>query len=645
MDYEELVEAYSALEKTSKRLEKTFIIMQLLQKTQQDHLQEIISLLQGIVFPAWDERKLGMSSRLVIKTMRFATGISSEKIEGLWAKTGDLGLVAESLMKEKKQMTLATHHLTVKKVFSNLQTIATLEGEGTVNKKINVVAELLTSAKPLEARFIVRTVIGQLRIGVAAGILRDAISWAFFPKIVGIFAECEKCNAINPQTERCLSCHAPLAIKFSNEIQKTHQRVLHVDSLKDIEKLSFKQLESYSWILASDKRITRGIYTYFIDKVQELYDVTNDFSETVAVLKLHKKITKEIKIGVPINSMLAIAIDDIDEAFEALGKPILCEPKLDGFRLQIHKENEKICLFTRRLENVTTQFQELVPIIQKNVKADSFILDSEAVGYDPKSSKYLPFQAISQRIKRKYNINEIAKKIPVEINVFDILSKNKENLMMMTQEERRKMLEKVIHEVPRKIVLTKKLISEDKKEIDAFYKDLLKQGIEGIMLKNLKKAYAPGRKVGGWLKLKPTLEPLDLVIVAADYGDGKRAGWLTSYTLACRKDGKLVEIGKASTGLKEKSEGLSFHDMTKLLKPLIIEQKGKHVIVKPEIVVEVAYEEIQKSQNYASGWALRFPTIIRLREDRKALDCDDVKRVEQIYDTQRGKKRKIAKKS
>ncbi|MBI2110592.1 hypothetical protein HYT51_02325 [Candidatus Woesearchaeota archaeon] len=173
----------------------------------------------------------------------------------------------------------------------------------------------------------------------------------------------------------------------------------------------------------------------------------------------------------------------------------------------------------------------------------------------------------------------------------------------------------------------------------------MKQGIEGIMLKNLKKAYAPGRKDGGWLKLKPTLEPLDLVIVAADYGNGKRAGWLTSYTLACRKDGKLVEIGKASTGLKEKSEGLSFHDMTKLLKPLIIEQKGKHVIVKPEVVVEVAYEEIQKSPTYESGWALRFPAIIRLREDRKTIDCDDVKRVEQIYDTQRGKNRKKDKKS
>ena len=164
------------------------------------------------------------------------------------------------------------------------------------------------------------------------------------------------------------------------------------------------------------------------------------------------------------------------------------------------------------------------------------------------------------------------------------------------------------------------------------------EGYEGVMGKKLDAFYHPGRYVEGWVKLKPVLESLDLVIVSAEYGEGKRTGWLTSYTLACRKDGKFVEIGKASTGLKEKSEGLSFKEMTKLLKPLIIEQKGKEVKVKPVLVIEVGYEEIQKSPTYDSGWALRFPRLIRLRNEKGVKDCEDIQRIERIYNSQRGKK-------
>jgi len=627
MDYKEFAQLYELLENTSKRLEKTFLISKFLKKANPYDLKALVYLLQGQVFPPWDERKLGMSSQLMVKVIHLSSGTSLDKIEKLWTKTGDLGSVAESLMSERKQTTLVSHTLTLQKVFSNLQSLATLEGEGTVNKKVQLISELLTSSQPVEAKFITRTVIGQLRVGIAAGILRDAIVWAFFPKVMGIFTQCPHCKTFNPETKHCLSCkkiYEPLEV----------DSCFKVKSLEALKKLTLETLEEHSCIEIDEPR---EAYNYFIAKVQELYDITNDFSEVVDCIRIKKTLKKTLKVGIPINPMLAIAIPQVEEAFEALGTPLLVEPKLDGFRLQIHKDHDKISLFTRRLENVTKQFQELIPIIQKNVKAQICILDTEAIGYNPKTKEYLPFQHISQRIKRKYDIEEIAEKIPVEIHVFDILLKEKEALITLSQEERRKILEKTVHEIPTKIVLTKKLISEDKEEIQFFYEKLLTQGFEGVMLKNLKKSYTPGRKVSGWLKMKPTLEPLDLVIVAADYGEGKRAGWLTSYTLACKNQGIFQEIGKSSTGLKEKSEGLSFEDMTKLLKPHILEQKGKHVTVKPALVIEVLYEEIQKSTNYDSGFALRFPRLLRLRNDKSIEQADDVKRVEQIYNTQKGK--------
>ena len=306
-------------------------------------------------------------------------------------------------------------------------------------------------------------------------------------------------------------------------------------------------------------------------------------------------------------------------------------------RLQIHKQKNKYTLYTRHLENVTNQFKELIPLLDKYVKGANYILDVEVVGYDPKTGKYLPFQNISQRIKRKYDIEKVSKQIPVEINVFDILYYN-ENLIDKTQKERRDLLEKIITQRQQKIVLTKKLIASSKNEVEEFYKKSLNAGNEGIMLKNLNKAYTPGRRVAGWLKLKPSLEPLDLVIIKATYGEGKRAKALSSFSLACRDEatGKFLECGKLGTGIKEKKSesGITFKELTKLLKPLIEKEKGRKVSIKPEIVIEVSYEEIQKSPTYESGFALRFPRLNRLRSPEKGANqantLEDVKRIFKI---------------
>ena len=179
MDYSDLTKTYNALEATTKRLEKTEIISKLLRKTKESELKQVIYLLQGIVFPKWDERKTGMSSRLVLKAINSATGVSITKLEKEWVKKGDLGIVIEEQIQKSKQTSLFKKKLTIEKVFNNIRKLAELEGKGTVTKKIQYIIELLTSAENDEAKFIIRTIIEDLRIGVKVGVMKDSITLAF----------------------------------------------------------------------------------------------------------------------------------------------------------------------------------------------------------------------------------------------------------------------------------------------------------------------------------------------------------------------------------------------------------------------------------------------------------------------------------
>lgn len=606
MKYSELVEAYSKLEKNSSRLKKTKIISDLLKNAQESELEMVIYLIQGRVFPSYDPRKIGFSERLAIKALASATGNSAEKVEKEFSKKGDLGTAAIEFTSKKSQTTLSLRDITVEKVFDNIRKLATLEGQGTVNRKIQLVTELLTSANPEEAKFIIRTILEQLRVGVSSGVLRDAIAWTFFPKVKGI-----------------------------NEQKEEYKKILNV---KNLEEIKSKNIERYDLVESEDEKINREIYNYFISVVQKTFDVKNDFAEVARYLKKYSLESSEqaISPGSPINSMLAIKVESVEDSFKAVGKPAFYDLKLDGFRLQLHKNKDEIKLFTRNLEDVTKQFPDVIEFIKTHVKGDSFIIDAEAVGYDLKTKAPMPFQAVSQRIKRKHHIEEMVKKIPIQVFVFDILFYNGENLMDRPFRERRKIIEEIIKEEKNKIQLTEKLVTDSDSEVKKFYKKVLSRGFEGLMGKKLDSPYKPGRYVEGWVKLKPTLEPLDLTVVSAEYGEGKRTGWLTSYTVACKSGDKLLEIGKVSTGVKEKSEGMTYKEMTKLLKPLIISQKGKEVKLKPKIVIEVGYEEIQKSPTYSSGYALRFPRFLRERTSEKSIkELNTLNEIEKMYKNQK----------
>ena len=317
------------------------------------------------------------------------------------------------------------------------------------------------------------------------------------------------------------------------------------------------------------------------------------------------------------------------------------EYKYDGARLVIHKKGHEIWLYTRRLENVTKQFPEVVEQSRKRIKARECIIEGEMVGFDSRTGKPLPFQSLSQRIKRKYDIHDIAKKIPVQVNLFDITYLEGRVLFDMPFRERREKLESVVDQLKGKFQLAKQLVTNDVKKAESFYQESLEAGQEGLIIKNLDASYQPGRRVGFWLKVKPTMENLDLAIIGATWGTGKRAGWLGSLVLGARdtESGDFAECGMIGTGIKEKDdkEGITFSELTRLLRPNIEEEKGNKVTIRPNVVVEVAYEEIQKSPNYSSGYALRFPRVVRIRIDKGPDETDTLERLSKLYHLQRGR--------
>ncbi|MEK6846894.1 MAG: ATP-dependent DNA ligase [Nanoarchaeota archaeon] len=552
MHYSEIVEVYERLGKTTKKLEKAAIIAEFLPRLR-GH-EEWVYLLRGRVVPDYDSRELGISTQLAIKAIARAAGVSSEEVVNKFKKVGDLGDVASELLKHRKQNSLFGKKLMIEHVFASLRKLAEITGDGAVDKKLNIISELLISASVDESRYIVRTLLGDLRVGVADAVLLDAIAKAFF----------------------------------------------------------------------------NG--TDVSDNIQNAYDLLNDFAEVLQLAFSGPSAFEKASLvpGRPLNPMLAVKVADLEEAFEVCGKPAAFEHKYDGFRVIISCDGKDIRLFTRRLEDVTKQFPDIVKAVRENVKAKKFILDSEAVGFDAKTGKYLPFEAVSQRIKRKYDIDELVKKLPIELNVFDVLFLDGEAILKQPFSRRREILEKILHEKPKVIRLAKQLVTDSVSEAEKFYKDALKIGEEGIMVKNLSMPYRPGRYVGYMVKLKPDVADLDLVIVGGEYGTGKRAGGLTSFIVACRSGDGFLEVGRVSSGLKEKSsEGTSYGEIDALLQPLIISEEGHVVRVKPKVIVSVTYQNIQASPTYSSGFALRFPRITHYRPERGLHDIaslQDIKR-------------------
>ncbi len=564
MEYAFLADVYEKLESVPSKLKKTEILAKFFSETPSEQLPKIALLVQGRVFPSYSEFELGIAKQMLSRAISKATGFSVGEVENKFRRTGDLGTTVEECIKSKRQSTLLKKKLTVDYVFETLQKLSSMNGKGSQERKLILIAELFASAQPKEARYIARTILQDLRVGAAEGLIRDAIIDAF---------------------------------------------LVSKDSTKDE-----KEKADYA--------------------VEYARNILSDFGEVARIAKedgMEGLVKLKVEIGKPIQVMLGEKAESIMEVLDKFGK-VMAEFKYDGMRAQIHKKGNDIWIFTRRLENVTKQFSDLVELCKKGIKAKECIIEGEVLGVDPKTKLPLPFQILSQRIHRKYGIEEMIKQIPVQMNLFDIVYLDGKMVIDKPLSERRKLLENVVKNIPEKFQLTSNIISGDEKELEKFYKEALVAKQEGLVLKVLDSPYVFGRHVGGWYKIKPTMESLDLVIIGGTWGEGARANWITSYVIACRDPdtGKFLECGMISTGLTEAEYDL----MTETLKPLIIEEKGRTIRVEPKVVVEVKYQEIQKSPNYKSGFALRFPVLSRTREDKGPQDADTISRVKKLYESQ-----------
>ena len=617
MDYSELVAVYEELGSTRSNLEKTRILSELFSSCGQS-LSTVVRFSMGRVFSAWKDEDIGISSKLMVKALKKSTGASESRITEAWKSEGDLGEAAQKLLEGKTQQTFAVKKLTVEKVAENLSEMAFFEGSGSQGRKIDSISELLSLASPSEAKYVVRTVLGKMRLGVGEGTVRDAITDSFFPSIEAF------------EEGKDYSGDEKLLVDERLEEKIGYNSVISFFSLDSLEK-GETYVKGFYKIISTEEgcKKVKNILKRF---VQHGYDVTNDFGEVATTARdegIEGLKQLEMTIFRPINAMLAKKVDSIEEGFEEVGKPAAIDFKYDGMRAQVHKKGGEVKIFTRRLDDVTNQFPEVAEKIVDLIECDECILDCEIVAYDPDDGSMVPFQKLSKRIKRKYGIDKMSEEIPVELRPFDLL--NREGSMLKKPySERFNSLEEIVSEEKGVLRLVDRAVTSDVSEVSGMQQRSLAEGQEGIMMKNLDAVYKPGSRVGYMVKLKPVMETLDLVIIGAEWSEGRRSGWLGSLVLGCSDgEGDYLEVGRLATGLTDEQ----LEEITERLKPLIVEEDGRDVVVKPEVVVEAEFEEVQKSPTYSSGYALRFPRLKTFRDDKE--DADSIEKVERLYKSQR----------
>jgi DNA ligase-1 len=367
-----------------------------------------------------------------------------------------------------------------------------------------------------------------------------------------------------------------------------------------------------------------------VQRVQHASMVLGDIGEVAATLKTEGVEGLEkagFNVFRPVKLMLAQTAQTVNEALMEQGGKTAFEYKYDGARVQIHKQNGTVQVFSRRLTNVTESLPEIVETVKSNIKARSAIVEGEAVALD--SAGYpIAFQHLMRRFKRVRDVTGMAQRIPLTLYLFDILYVNGDSLITLPYTERRQILAQNAGEIS----LSKQLVTDKVEEAEGFLKTAIAAGHEGLMAKKLDSRYTPGSRGKKWLKIKTILEPLDLVITAAEYGYGRRKGWLSDYYLAARdpETGGFLDVGKTFKGLTD----AEIIEMTRQLKESVVAEEGHRVIVIPKIVVEVAYNEIQRSPKYMSQMALRFARISRIRDDKTPEEADTIGKVREIYEKQ-----------
>ncbi|MBA3750832.1 MAG: ATP-dependent DNA ligase [Nitrosopumilus sp.] len=580
MYFSDLVETFEKMEKTSSRLELTSHLVHLLKRTPAEIIDRIIYLIQGKLGPDYQSKELGVAEKVAIKSLALASGYSVKDIQIKYNKIGDIGNVAYEILNNKLQTTLYYEKLTIEKLYETLLKISNLTGSGSIDLKLKYINRLLNNSSNLESKYILKLILGNLRLGIADFTIIDAIS-----------------------------------ISFTGD--KKNRKIL-----------------------------------------ERAYNVSSDLGKIARILSngsLNEIQSIPISLFIPIRPMLAERAADSEEALEKMdGEMCYAEYKIDGERIQIHKQGEKMEFYTRNLENVTDNFSDIVNEFEK-INSKDFIVEGEIVSIDLLTGRFLPFQSLMHR-RRKYNIEDAIKDYPVILNLFDILFYDNKDKMDLPFFERRKILEENFNFKNDYIKLIRQLKVTKKEEIDNFMANAIEDGCEGLMIKNAENPYRAGAREWAWIKLKKEysnnlLDTIDLVIVGADYGKGRRVGKYGTFLLAAYEPDEDIffTVCKVGTGftdeiLEEISTNLKYHVLKNKHSRVNSGEIKMDVWFEPKIVIEIHSPEITLSPMYTTainkikrgyGLALRFPKFTgKIREDKSAEDSTTITEMENIYKNQ-----------
>ncbi len=570
MKFREFAFYLNKLERTSSRIEITKILAELLSRSETDEIDKIVYLSLGTLAPSFKGIVFNLAERMMILVLAKAFKKDVKEVKTIYKKLGDLGDVAADLAQKSN---LETKDYSVERIYNCLFEIAEDQGEGSQERKISKMAQILSELDPLSCRFVSRIPVGRLRLGFSEKTILDALSWM----------------------ER------------------------------------------------GDKSLKPTL--------EEAYQVVPDVGLLAKEVKRRgaASAAKNVKpvIGIPVLPMLAQRLKSPQEMIKKMGE-VVVEPKFDGLRVLIHFKRGKknfIKAFTRNLNDVAGMFPEIYEI-KKYLKAKEVILDSEAVGMDPEMKRLADFQTTMQR-RRKYKIEEKSKEIPLRFQVFDIIYKDGKNLMNLPYLKRRKILEKLF--IPNQLfVVDEKAITSNPEEINKYYKQKVAEGLEGVMVKKANSTYVPGRTGWRWVKMKEQeqaqgklADTIDAIIMGYTLGKGKRASFGVGQFLAGILDKEMIRtITKVGTGLTDEQ----FRELKKRLLKIQIKEKPKNYEVHkdlypdfwvaPKVVVEIAADELTVSPKHTTGFALRFPRLIRFRDDKSAEEATTLDEIKKLFKLQ-----------
>jgi DNA ligase-1 len=536
----------SAVGSTAATLEKTRILGAYFRTLDDDDLRLAAIFMTGRAFGPSQRRTLGLGWRALSKTISTISARDEDELSDIFRRHSDTGDWAGEAVEGRT----AGKDASLKDVAATLEAIRTARGAA----KAKPLEQLLRRLDAQAARFVVKVIAGEMRIGLSEGLVEAAIADAF-------------------------------------ELP--------------------------------------------IQQIKRVHLITGDIGETAVRCKHRQFESMAVTPFQPLRFMLASPVETAQEAIDRMGAGrVWTEEKYDGVRCQLHRVGERVELFSRDLKETTAAFPELAehaPGLGHDV-----LFDGEVLAH--RDGRVLRFFELQRRLGRKVVDPELRREVPVALVIFDLLWLDGRPLLDEPLKERRRLLEEL--EVGHPFLLARVEEASTATDLDRIFADTRERGNEGLMLKDPESPYTPGRRGLAWLKLKRPLATLDVVVTAVEWGHGKRKGVLSDYTFAVldTASGRLVNVGKAYTGLTD----AEIATMTQKFLELTVEDHGYTRLVKPVVVLEVAFDSIQHSGRHKSGYALRFPRIVRIRDDKPVEEIDTVERVTELYERYYGTKTEIA---